>query len=266
MTSALARRPWITSVLPNPHRLCLTPPCQNDAVGVTPGRVGRPRATGESAGERDSRQDLLDAAAELFTERGYTATSTRAVAELAGLRQASLYHYFGGKEDVLAELLEGTVRPSLRTAEVLRDVPASAAAKLWALCRFDIDLLCRGRHNLGALYLLSEVSAARFAGFRRDRAALKAAYRALLGELAGPVSGLDTRADLLFGLVEGVILTRREKAIEDVAAFASAGADAGVRLAGCAESDLPEIRLEGLSVLATGKTESTPNGSPTAHH
>ena len=52
--------------------------------------AGRPRATGEPAG--DSRQDLLDAAAALFIDHGYAATSTRAIADRAGLRQASLYH------------------------------------------------------------------------------------------------------------------------------------------------------------------------------
>jgi AcrR family transcriptional regulator len=219
--------------------------CQNGRVAGTPGRVGRPRATGESVGERDSRQDLLDAAAELFTERGYAATSTRAIADRAGLRQASLYHYFGGKEDILAVLLEGTVRPSLRMADALSARPASATAKLWALCRYDIELLCTSRYNLGALYLLPELRTERFAGFRTERAGLKAAYRALLVA----TSDVDTRVDLIFGMVEGVILTRREKAIPDVVAFATAGADAGVRVAGCAEAGLPAIRAEALAVL-----------------
>jgi len=205
--------------------------------------VGRPRATGESAGERDSRQDLLDAAAELFVERGYAATSTRAVAERAGLRQASLYHYFAGKEDILAVLLEGTVLPSLRMAGALREQEGSAAAKLWALCRFDLELLCAGEHNLGALYLLPEVSAPRFAEFRAERVELKESYRALVAQLVE--TDVDTSADLLFGLVEGVILTRREKSIPDVAAFAEAGADAGVRVVGRADADLTVIRAEG---------------------
>jgi AcrR family transcriptional regulator len=205
--------------------------------------VGRPRATGESAGERDSRQDLLDAAAELFVERGYAATSTRAVAERAGLRQASLYHYFGGKEDILAVLLEGTVLPSLRMAGLLGEQAGTAAAKLWALCRFDLELLCASEHNLGALYLLPEVAAPRFAEFRAERAELKECYRALVARIVQ--TNVDTSADLLFGLVEGVILTRREKSIPDVAAFAAAGADAGVRVAGCAEADLAAIRAEG---------------------
>jgi AcrR family transcriptional regulator len=181
---------------------------------------------------------VLDAAAELFVSRGYSATSTRSIAEKAGLRQASLYHYFAGKEDILAELLTGTVRPSLRMATALAAMPGSDWAKLWALCRFDIELLCSGPHNLGALYLLPEVAAARFADFRRERAELKDAYRALAG--AG-----EMPTDLLFGLVEGVILTRREKPLLDVAAFAAAGADAALRVAGCPEAQLAGVRSAG---------------------
>lgn len=77
--------------------------------------------------------------------------------------------------------------------------------------------------------------------------------RCLHPRASGEVDQRLVRADFLFGLVDGVVLTRREKAITDVAEFASAGAGAGVRLAGCAEADLPEIRLEGLSLLARGQ-------------
>jgi AcrR family transcriptional regulator len=207
--------------------------------------AGRPRATGESAGTRDSRQDLLEAAAELFIEHGYTATSTRAVADRAGLRQASLYHYFSGKEDILAVLLEGTVRPSLVKARALQLAGAAPLAKLWALCRFDLELLCGGPHNLGVLYLRPEIHEARFAGFHAERTELRMSYRALV--LAAGAD--EVAADLVFGMVEGVILTRQWKSIVDIVGFASAGADAGVRIVDGAV-DLVAIRAEGLRMLA----------------
>ncbi|RZB13327.1 TetR/AcrR family transcriptional regulator, partial [Streptomyces sp. F001] len=118
-------------------------------------RVGRPRAERRPTGGPAPREELLAAAAELFTTRGYAATSTRAVAERAGMRQASMYHYVSGKEDLLAELLESTVKPSLAYArELLADDGAPAERRLRELCRADVELLCAGPHNLGALYLL----------------------------------------------------------------------------------------------------------------
>jgi AcrR family transcriptional regulator len=189
-----------------------------------------------------AREELLAAAAELFTTRGYTATTTRALAERAGLRQASMYHYVGGKEDLLADLLEGTVTPSLALARaLLADTARPAEARLWELCRSDADLLCAGPYNLGALYLLPEVAAPRFAGFHEARAALKSAYAALLGATAPcaglPAPDLALRADLLFALIEGLILANRS-----TPAFASAAADAALRVAGVREEDLTALR------------------------
>ncbi|MDX2854341.1 helix-turn-helix domain-containing protein [Actinacidiphila glaucinigra] len=216
-------------------------------MSTTGRRVGRPRAQARPDSGLTAREELLTAAAELFTTQGYAATTTRAVAERAGMRQASIYHYFAGKEDILAALLEGTVRPSLDLAHSLvARTDAPAEARLWALCRADVALLCGSAHNLGALYLLPEVRAGRFGGFRAVRDELKAAYAALLAATAPgaalPPSGLAVRVDLVFGLIEGVILIRRDSPIPDAAAFARATADAALRVAGCADGDLAALR------------------------
>ncbi|MGW2785588.1 TetR/AcrR family transcriptional regulator [Streptomyces populi] len=200
-------------------------------------RVGRPRADRRPDSGLTPRAELLDAAAELFTTRGYAATTTRAVAERAGMRQASMYHYVTGKEELLAELLESTVTPSLACArELLADDAAPAERRLWRLCRADVEVLCGGPHNLGGLYLLPEVRTERFAGFHAVRAELKDAYRQLLAatEVGGVLAKgeLELRTDLLFGLIEGVILVHRSDPRRPVSAFAEATADAALRIAG----------------------------------
>ncbi|GAB2855472.1 TetR/AcrR family transcriptional regulator [Streptomyces deserti] len=200
-------------------------------------RVGRPRVARRADSGPTPRDELLAAAAELFTSRGYAATSTRAVAERAGMRQASMYHYVSGKEELLAELLESTVTPSLAYArELLADDAARAEDRLWELCRTDVELLCGGPHNLGALYLLPEVRTERFAGFHAVRAELKDVYRQLIAATtpggALPKSGLDLRTDLVFGLIEGVILVHRSDPQRPVSEFAKATADAALRIVG----------------------------------
>ena len=57
-------------------------------------RAGRPRLTTQRRPGTTARDEILDAAGELFTTLGYTGTSTRTIAEAVGIRQASLYHYF----------------------------------------------------------------------------------------------------------------------------------------------------------------------------
>ena len=207
-------------------------------MGTSGGRrVGRPRVVQRPDSGLEPRDELLAAAAELFTTCGYAATTTRAVAERAGMRQASMYHYVSGKEELLAELLESTVTPSLTYArELLADDTAPAEDRLWELCRTDVELLCGGPYNLGGLYLLPEVRAERFAGFRAVRAELKDTYRQLIA--ATVVGGalakgeLDLRTDLVFGLIEGVILVHRSDPERPVAEFARATADAALRIAG----------------------------------
>jgi AcrR family transcriptional regulator len=200
-------------------------------------RVGRPRAAQRPDSGLQPRDELLAAAAELFTTRGYAATTTRAVAERAGMRQASMYHYVSGKEELLAALLESTVTPSLAYARrLLADDAAPPEERLWRLCRQDVELLCGGPHNLGGLYLLPEVRAERFAGFHAVRDELKDAYSQLLAATAtgGALarSELELRTDLVFGLIEGVILVRRSDPGRPVRAFAEATADAALRIAG----------------------------------
>ena len=56
--------------------------------------------------ETGSRERLLEAAIALFGERGYAATGVDAVCRRAGLARTALYHHFGNKEGLLAEVIE----------------------------------------------------------------------------------------------------------------------------------------------------------------
>src|ERR1700761_5422625 len=73
---------------------------------------GRPRLEQSRRPGNTAREEILDAAAELFTNLGYASTSTRRIADAVGIRQASLYHHFATKDDAhfrlrRAELHEG---------------------------------------------------------------------------------------------------------------------------------------------------------------
>jgi len=55
-------------------------------------------------GNERTRQRILRAAAELFAERGFDATSMKAVAARVGLSDAALYYYFRSKHEILEAL------------------------------------------------------------------------------------------------------------------------------------------------------------------
>src|SRR3954447_23080542 len=51
------------------------------------------------------REEVLDAALEVFRRDGYDKTSVREVARATGLSQAGLLHYFSSKEELFVEVL-----------------------------------------------------------------------------------------------------------------------------------------------------------------
>ena len=129
-------------------------------------KVGRPRAAPQDGSDLAPRDQILAAAAALFAEHGYTGTTTRAIAERVGIRQASLYYYFAGKDEILLELLEISVRPSLAFVSPLLAEPDRPAA-LYALALIDVETLLATPHNVGVLYLSHEVQQPRFDTFER---------------------------------------------------------------------------------------------------
>ena len=54
--------------------------------------------------------EILDAAARLFREKGYAATSMRDIAERVSMLPGSLYYHFAAKEDLLIAVYEEGVR------------------------------------------------------------------------------------------------------------------------------------------------------------
>jgi len=65
---------------------------------------------------------LLDTAAKLFWTKGYASTTTREIAELMGVRKASLYHHIASKEDLLFEISVSSLK------RIIHDTGAAVAA------------------------------------------------------------------------------------------------------------------------------------------
>lgn len=52
------------------------------------------------------REQILNAGLDLFIRNGYHGTTTKEIADIFGISQGLLFHYFGSKEEVYLELLE----------------------------------------------------------------------------------------------------------------------------------------------------------------
>ncbi|MET4541713.1 AcrR family transcriptional regulator [Arthrobacter bambusae] len=239
--------------------------CNNESVTTTgPGRPRKQQAVRPGATARD---EILDAAAELFTGQGFANTSTRAIADAVGIRQSSLYHHFSTKDEILGELLGGTVSTSLAFARAVKDGAGEVgeltpAARLHAVVLFDGSQLCTSRWNLGVLYHLPEARAEIFQPFMAARTELRTIYGELGQELAAVSSADAGLGDTAFRLVESLINLRADGLISKDSA--STTADTVVTLAGLREK-LPAVRAaSGELISRYGEVNSRGQASDSA--
>ena len=205
-------------------------------------RPGRPRhipvSESSSVAPRDQ---ILQASARLFTSKGFAATSTREIAEAVGIRQASLYYHFAGKDEILAALLGATVRPSQdKVAQIEADVsPECPEVALFLLALVDVHTLVAAPHNVGMLALLPDVVSAGkgevYAEFQDERRKLVSSYAtfgARLAERHGLTTSGEALGAMLIQQVEGVITLRADGIAVDEARANEIAAGC-LRLCGC---------------------------------
>jgi AcrR family transcriptional regulator len=102
--------------------------------------MSRQRQTTNEGGEPGRkvfrrRQEILDVAARIFYEKGYDATSTRDIADAAGLLKGSLYYYVETKEDFLFEIIRQSHEGALATLERVRTFKGDVLEQLACLVR-----------------------------------------------------------------------------------------------------------------------------------
>ena len=115
------------------------------------------------------RNRLLSAATELFSRKGYSATTTREIVAAAGVTKPVLYYYFRNKEGIYLELIRG------------------------AFAKFD-DLLDASRHERGsAIKRLLRLSDRVFALFMENIEVARLMYSIYYGPHQGaPFFDFDT--------------------------------------------------------------------------
>ena len=244
----------------------------SSAIGGRP-RLGRPRKRAASVAA-SPREQILDAAAGLFETQGFSATTTRQIANASGLEQGSLFHYFQRKDEILAELLDRTLDPALAFTSWLDRQPAPPEEKLFLLAYRDTFNICSGRHNVAGLMHLPEAKRADFAAYWRKRLRLKSAYGRYVaaGYAGGAFAGFDPAfsTEIVFAMVEGTIewFVRRRDDPEATANDVASAALAVVlkdrtRLPGIVTSAIQRTELGPGTLIVAAKTHG--NGGRRKH-
>ena len=156
------------------------------------------------ASARRRAPEIIEAAARVFAERGYDQTSVPELAEALGLAAGSLYHYFGGKEQLLRAICDQLMDPLLERAEALPAEPRKPAEQLRALVRVWVEHVVTHRDHMLVFQQERHVieHGAAWRGVRASRKAFERLVEDAL-ERAGAGSATDPRLALsaLLGMV-----------------------------------------------------------------
>lgn len=139
----------------------------------------------DRGGSADGRARILDAAQDLFAQRGFAATSIKAIAGQAEVATGLLYYHFGSKDDLMATLVDERSL-ALGVEDAIADPGDDEPGKvLERAVRALLDAF-EARHDMARI-LLQEAAA----GDHKDR--LQHLLGSVLDELVGYLRGA-TRA------------------------------------------------------------------------
>jgi AcrR family transcriptional regulator len=88
-----------------------------------------------------TRDDILDAAAQVFRRKGFHGASMSDIAASVNLQKASLYHHVSSKQEILLELLERALATLGEQISVLSSQPLPADEKLRLMIRAYLQAL-----------------------------------------------------------------------------------------------------------------------------
>ncbi|MDT0428790.1 TetR/AcrR family transcriptional regulator [Streptomyces salyersiae] len=91
---------------------------------------------GTSTAER-----LIESTRELLWERGYAATSPKAIQQRAGAGQGSMYHHFAGKPDLALAAITRTAQEMRAKAEAQFSTPGTAVERITAYLLREREVL-----------------------------------------------------------------------------------------------------------------------------
>ncbi len=104
-----------------------------------------------------TREEILDAAAQVFRKKGFHAASMADIAQAVQLKKASLYHHVTSKQEILLALLDRAIGLLIEHIEPIVMRPDPADEKLRTMIRTYLQLLAENA-DLAAVLLFEHRS------------------------------------------------------------------------------------------------------------
>jgi TetR/AcrR family transcriptional regulator, cholesterol catabolism regulator len=152
-------------------------------------------------------QTLVDDAARVFARKGYDQTSMQDLGEALGIAAGGLYHYFGGKQQLLIRICDALMNPLLAQARELVADGAPAEDQLRRLVRLWVGHVIAYRDHMLVFQQERHVieRGAQWRSVRQDRKEFERLVESVLqrARREGATTGADPRLALsaLLGMV-----------------------------------------------------------------
>ncbi len=104
-----------------------------------------------------TRDDILEAAAQIFSQKGFHATSMQDIAQAVNLQKASLYHHIASKQEILVEVLDQALELLIANMRAVIERPLPPDEKLRESMRVYLETMLDNR-ELAAVLLLEHRS------------------------------------------------------------------------------------------------------------
>lgn len=104
-----------------------------------------------------TRETILEAAAQVFRQKGFHGASMQDIAEAVNLQKASLYHHVSSKQEILLALLNRALELLLERISPIADQPIPADQKLAQMIRAYLQILAENM-DLSAVLLFEHRS------------------------------------------------------------------------------------------------------------
>ncbi|TXB67588.1 TetR/AcrR family transcriptional regulator [Phaeodactylibacter luteus] len=120
----------------------------------------------------EKKEQIKEAAARLFRDKGYSATSMRDLAEAVSLKASSLYNHISSKEEILREICFENAHRFRSGMEEVEQAQSTAMAKVEALLRLHVRTAMEDATSVTAFNdewrHLNEPFLSEFKSLRRD--------------------------------------------------------------------------------------------------
>jgi len=162
-----------------------------------------------------TRQQLLESALRVFSEKGYTATRLSDIAVAADVTRGAIYHHFGNKQELFIALFKDRADPYFQIVSEILSSDLSPLEKIRKLMMtmlqnfeedelFQADERLRMRHS-SPLVEITEIKSILFENIKRTLTMAEKVVQA--GQKVGEIrNDLDARdiVVFLFSLIRGV--------------------------------------------------------------